>query len=260
MFSIFSAMLKRSPAIYLWVWWRLFVSPPRSQSNEAEILEGLIANYAIPESFVEFGFGACEFNCARLLDRFEGLLIDGDHANVRYARKILRNTRVSCLHQWITLDTLGVVEDFTRGHGLGILSVDVDGNDFWFLRKLIPMQPAVIVCEFNRAFGDRLISVPYDEHFERFEKHASGLYFGASLAAIDHLCRSQGYVLKAISSNGINAFFVRGDLLPVGDLPIDSLGVAGSTPGSDRFAEVAALPFVDVTRLEPTPQPAGHRS
>jgi len=244
--------LKQTPAVYPWIWYRQRFAPARSQSNEARILEGLVSRYPVPRLFIEFGFGAWEFNCASLASSFEGLLLDGDLANVSYARKALP-ARVHCEHVWLTLETIDVIERFAEGRALGILSVDVDGNDFWLLRRLIWIRPAIVVCEFNRAFGLRPLTVPYDPAFERFQKHPSGLYFGASIAALDYLCRQHGYTLVAISSNGVNAFFVRSDLLLQDDNRFDmaTLFRAGSRdPGLDRFDEIAALDFVDVTQLE----------
>ena len=165
-----------------------------------------------------------------------------------------------CLHQWLTLESLDVVEEFVGGRPLGILSVDVDGNDYWFLRKLIGMRPAVIVCEFNRAFAGRPITVPYDASFDRFAKHPSGLYFGASLSALDHLCGGHGYVLRAISSNGVNAFYVRTDLLPAADMSAESRIELTSAGGGDPFDVIAALPFVDVTQFDSAQQAAGNCS
>ena len=242
-------VLKRTPVLDLWIWYRLRFAPVRSQSNESEILQRLVARYPVPSLFVEFGFGVWEFNCARLTDSFDGLLVDGDGDNVAYARRVLP-PRIHCEHCWVTLETLDVVERFAQGRPIGILSVDVDGNDYWFLRRLIGLAPAIVVCEFNSVFGLRPISVPYDERFERFQKHPSGLYFGASLSALDHVCRQHGYTLMAVSSNGVNAFFVRSDLLLPGDAAFDMSYLQEDSGNGvvDPFAAVAALDFVDVTR------------
>jgi hypothetical protein len=244
-------VLKRTPALYLWIWYRAHFFPARSQSDESEILDRLIARYRAPPVFMEFGFGTWEFNCAKLTATFDGLLVDGDSANVAYARRVLPK-RIQCEYAWLTLETLDVVERFAEGRAVGILSVDVDGNDYWFLRRLIALAPAIVVCEFNPVFGLRPISVPYDEAFERFQKHPSGLYFGASLSALHHLCSQHGYTLMAVSSNGVNAFFVRSDLLVPGDTEFDMtyLRRGAGSPCADPFDAIAALDFVDVTQHE----------
>jgi len=248
MMASLKQMLKRTPVLDLWIWYRIRFLPARSQSNESEILQRLVDRYPVPAFFVEFGFGVWEFNCGRLTDSFDGLLLDGGGDNVAYAKRALP-PRIHCEHCWLTLETLEIVERFAKGRPIGILSVDVDGNDYWFLRRLIGLAPAIVVCEFNPVFGLRSISVPYDEHFERFKKHASGLYFGASLSALNHLCQQHGYTLMAISSNGVNAFFVRSDLLLPGDVEVDMgyLGAHASRRVDDPFDAVAALDYVDVT-------------
>jgi hypothetical protein len=244
-------ILKRTPALVLWIWYRKHFFPARSQSDESDILDRLIARYPIPPVFIEFGFGTWEFNCARLTTSFEGLLLDGDTVNVAYAKRVLPK-RIQCEHVWLTLETLAVVERYAEGKDVGILSVDVDGNDYWFLRRLITLKPAIVVCEFNPVFGLRPISVPYDDAFERFQKHPSGLYFGVSVSALEYLCGQHGYTLMAVSQNGVNAFFVRDDLLLADDVAFDTsyLRHDASSTGTDPFDAIAALDLVDVTQRE----------
>jgi hypothetical protein len=74
----------------------------------------------------------------------------------------------------------------------------------------------VIAAEFNPIFGPRAaITVPYDAAFTRFGAHWSGLYYGASLAAMTELAEEKGYALVGTNRNGMNAFYVRSDLLGV---------------------------------------------
>jgi len=95
----------------------------------------------------------------------------------------------------------------------GILSVDVDGNDYWIWQAIDCIAPAIVICEYNSLLGDtRPLVVPYDPDFERLKAHPSGLYFGASIAALWHLAAAKGYSFVGTNSNGINAFFVRDDL------------------------------------------------
>lgn len=95
---------------------------------------------------------------------------------------------------------------------IGLLSIDVDGIDYWILKDLNIFKPKIIVCEYNTLFGDlHGITVPYDKNFNRSEKHSSNLYFGASIKAMIDLLKDKGYELLGTNSNGINAFFVRND-------------------------------------------------
>ena len=61
---------------------------------------------------------------------------------------------------------------------VGLLSIDIDGVDYWILEQINVIKPSVIVCEYNSIFGDVYkISVPYDENFERTKKHYSNLFW-----------------------------------------------------------------------------------
>jgi hypothetical protein len=177
----------------------------KSQSNEAEILVRL--SEGVPKTFVEFGFHPSEFNCA-WLSGFSGVLLDSDATSVRVAKLALPR-RIRAVKSFLTLDNLDLVRNAFPE--LGVLSIDVDGNDYWFLEALLPIHPHVVAVEYNASFGSRSITVPYDAAFDRHMKHPSGWYHGASLAALAGLCERHGMKLVAVSEAGTNAFFVRED-------------------------------------------------
>ena len=188
-----------------------------SQSNESILLESLASKLSCATTFCEFGFDITEFNCSRLLKPgWRGLLIDGDRQRVHFANRVLRKDaalRVTAQCAFLNLENLPpMLGQFLGEDRLGILSIDVDGNDYWFLKALLPLQPALIVIEYNASFGGRSISVPYDPDFDRHRKHPSGWYHGASLAALCKLTGAQRYALIAVSESGGNAFFVRQDI------------------------------------------------
>jgi hypothetical protein len=183
----------------------------RSQSNEAEILARLIEQLDAPRSFLEFGFSPSELNCASLLHTCRGLLVDGDRANVEAARAVMP-CKVKAMQLFLDLDNLHVLVDRYRPGELGVLSIDVDGNDYWFLEALLPeLEPAIVAVEYNASFGLRPIVVPYDPTFDRHEKHPSGWYHGASLEALTRLSGRHGYRLVAIAAGGNNAFYAKRD-------------------------------------------------
>jgi hypothetical protein len=133
-------------------------------------------------------------------------LIDGNARQVADARALFSD-RIKIVEAFLTLDNL----DFIESHfpKIGVLSIDVDGNDYWFLDELIHTEPSVICVEYNSSFGLEPITVPYDAAFDRHQKHPRGWYHGASLTALSKLCATHGYGLAAISSTGTNAFFTR---------------------------------------------------
>jgi hypothetical protein len=228
--------------------------PGRSQSNEKEILFRLTRQIAVPKTFVEFGFHWHEFNCIGLIREFSGLLIDGSTEMISLARRLLpRNIEVEA--RFLTLDNIGFIEDRYRHRPLGILSIDVDGNDYWFLKRLLSIKPAIIVAEYNASFLLRRITVPYKPDFERHREHPSGLYHGASLAAIAHLCQHNGYSLVEISESGVNVFFVRDDLLTPEVTALSPqaayrecalTNMWSGTTASEQWGAVKHLEFVEV--------------
>jgi hypothetical protein len=130
------------------------------------------------------------------------------------------------------------VDDVIRGSGftgeVDILSIDVDGNDYWLWEAIQSISPRVVVIETNPSLGDTLsVTVPYDPAFDRFDKHPSGFYCGASLVALAGLGTRKGYRLIGCDSSGSNAFFMRDDL-ETQDLPT-------ATPGKAYFPSRARL-------------------
>lgn len=185
----------------------------KSQNNETEILNEIIEWGPISRTFLEFGFHPHEFNCCGLTNTCEGILIDGNPANVRKARGLLP-ANVRCYARFLDLEAMRWIQDLWAGKKLGVLSVDVDGNDYWFLKELIPMRPDVVICEYNASLGQRKITVPYKKEFRRMLEHPSGWYHGASLPALETLAASHGYSLVAVDSGGTNAFFIPAEKCP----------------------------------------------
>jgi hypothetical protein len=106
-----------------------------------------------------------------------------------------------------------VILDAGFGGDIGLLSIDIDGNDYWVLDAIDAVTPRILVLEYNSIFGpERALTIPYDPTFLRTRAHYSGLYFGASLAAFCQLLAKRGFRFVGSGSAGVNAFFVRADL------------------------------------------------
>lgn len=215
------------------------------QSDESAILARLAVN--CPATFVEFGFHPTEYNCIGLAD-FKGLLVDGDDTTVRLANAVLPK-RIEARQSFITLENIsGLGSHFPK---LGVLSVDVDGNDYWFLKALLPARPAVVVVEYNASFGLNPVTVPYDPAFDRMAKHGSGWYHGASITALTKLCKTHGYKLVAVSAAGGNVFF----LPEASDMPeLDPAHAYrestlrnrwSGTTAKEQWGRIKHMPFVD---------------
>ena len=217
----------------------------RSQSNESEIIHELLIAESAPLTFVEFGFHPTQFNCIALCDRARGLLIDGDERSVRRANSILPK-HIKAVHSFLTLENLDLIR--TKFDRLGVLSIDVDGNDYWFLEALIGMRPSIIAVEYNASFGLRSITVPYNAAFDRHEHHPSGWYHGASITALARLCGKHGYGLAAVSESGVNVFFTRqGNLDPAKTWRPNKLREKWSGRSVvEQWSTIEGMPYVEI--------------
>lgn len=192
-----------------------------SQWGEDGIIQHLIKAIEIENrTFIEFGVeDFFESNCRFLLmkDDWRGFVIDGSTSNIERLRKSYFYWRhqIDALDAFITRENInellaksGFEED------LGILSVDLDGNDYYILEAINFFKPRILICEYNPVFGStRKISIPYQSDFYRTNTHYSNLYWGASLSAMTHIADKKGYALVGTNTASCNAFYVRKDLV-----------------------------------------------
>ncbi len=192
-----------------------------SQWGEDGIIQFLISNLAIKnKTFIEFGTeDFFEGNCRFLLmkDHWEGFVIDGSPRNIRRLQSSYFYWRYPLTSKaaFITRENINSILGLAGfDKELGILSVDIDGVDYYVLSEMENWKPSILIVEYNAVFGgERAVSVPYDAAFSRARKHYSHLYYGASLPAFVNLLSNRGHALVGVNSAGSNAFFVRRDLL-----------------------------------------------
>jgi Methyltransferase FkbM domain len=190
-----------------------------SQNGEDGILAYLLDRIGpTTREIVEFGIGDGSECCAAnliLTFGWSALLLeadggDADPAAAFYAAHAGARVRVE--HTAVEPDT---IDGLLSGHVAAVfdvLSVDIDGNDYWVLEALEAVRPRVIVVEYNASFGpERSVTIPYARGFDRYAAHASGFYHGASLTALARLGERKGYLLAGCDSRGTNAFLVDAD-------------------------------------------------
>jgi len=243
-----------------------------SQWGEDGIIQYLIRQIDIPNKvFVEFGVTRyTECNTRYLLhnDNWHGLVMDGNADGIAYARAdrpyLYHSLDAVCA--FIDRDN---INDLIRGNGIkddiGLLSVDIDGNDYWVWEAIDCIQPRIVIVEYNSTFGRRdAVSIPYDPTFFRNRAHFSRLYYGASAPAMAHLGRQKGYTLVGGNTAGNNLFFLRDDVAEaVPAATVDESyarsmfresfgpdGVRTFLPFDQRQVVLAALPVVDVVTGE----------
>ena len=193
-----------------------------SQWGEDGIIQHLLRSIEVSRKiFVEFGVqNYTESNTRFLLinNNWSGLVIDGGSEEVAYIKNdpIYWQYNLKAVNTFITKDNINQIfaENGIQGE-IGLLSVDIDGNDYWVWQAIDSVNPAIVVSEYNFRFGaNRSVTVPYDANFVRTQAHHSNIYFGASLRALCSLADKKGYAFLGCNSAGVNAFFVRKDLKP----------------------------------------------
>lgn len=222
-----------------------------SQWGEDGIIDWLLEKLpSIPKTFIEFGVEDYRQSNTRLLlqlRNWRGLVMDGssDHIQDIRNQEIYWRYQLEAKCAFIDCENINkLIGDAGFFGEIGLLSIDIDGNDYWVWQSLSIVQPAIVVCEYNAVFGDiHHLTVPYKCDFQRTIAHHSNLYFGASIRALIQLANSKGYQFVGTSSTGCNAFFVRNDLAP---LILNSLDFVSAYPSSVREArnEEGQLQFI----------------
>lgn len=190
-----------------------------SQWGDDGIIQYLIHTIGITnKTFIEFGVeNYREANTRFLLinNNWKGLVIDGSDKNIQFIKNdaISWNYSLNAVAKFITKENLNsLIENNGFNGEIGLLHIDVDGNDYWLWESLNIVNPEIVIMEYNSVFGNKsAISVPYKADFYVTNEHFSNLYFGASLKAMEHLAIQKGYTLVGSNSNGNNAYFVRND-------------------------------------------------
>lgn len=165
--------------------------------------------------FVEFGVQTYRESNTRFLvthKNWAGLIIDGnkDYIDGIKEESIFWKHDLNAKHLFITKDN---IDNFLKQNcprtDIELLSIDIDGNDYWIFESLKEMRPKLIICEFNSLFGNEAdISIPYSESFVRSNAHYSNLYFGTSIQALIRLSTTKDYVFIGTNSHGNNAYFL----------------------------------------------------
>lgn len=168
-----------------------------------------------------------ECNSANLIINhgWHGLLFDGDEQNISRGKDFYAKCQDTFaapptqVASWVTAENVNsLIADNGFAGDVDLLSLDIDGMDYWIWRSIRHISPRVIILEFNPVWGpDRAVSIPYQADYRMdFSRHP--YYAGGSLTAFVKLGREKGYRLVGSQRLGFNALFVRSglgeDLLP----------------------------------------------
>jgi hypothetical protein len=189
-----------------------------SQAGEDGIISEIFNRIGTTNKFfVEFGVGnGLENNSAYLLVKgWQGYWIEGSE---RFCKSIRQSFKDLIANQQLTLKntfiTAANIEDLFREGNvpteLDLLSIDINGNDYWVWQAITNYRPRVVIVEYNAIYPPESSWVmQYNpSHQWKYNSHV-----GSSLKALEKLGHQQGYKLVGCSFSGVNAFFVREDLL-----------------------------------------------
>lgn len=185
-----------------------------SQNGEDGVIAEILRRTGVSERpfFIEFGIeDGVEGNCVLLADvlGWEGLFIESDPDGHAAVETKYRWAPVRTLRAFVTPDNIETLfHDAGVPHEPDVLSIDIDGGDYWVWRALQSFRPRIVVIEYNAGLDPerRLVVPPDSVAWDRSD------YFGASIGALRALGAAKGYRLVHTDLAGINAFFVREDL------------------------------------------------
>jgi len=190
-----------------------------SQFGDDGIVQYLIHHVGVTREqrvFIEFGVENYEEANTRFLlmnDNWRGLVMDGNVVNMAFVRASGYYWKHDLTAAAAFIDRENVNDLFQRHKftgEIGLLSIDIDGNDYWVWERIDVVNPAIVVVEYNSVFGPlHAITIPYSPTFRRSQAHYSNLYWGCSLKALCLLAERKGYVFVGCNSAGNNAYFIR---------------------------------------------------
>lgn len=171
--------------------------------------------------FVDIGSAdGINSNCANLALNFgwHGLFIDGDVDNIQKGKSFYeqhpdsRQYPPKFIRAMVTRENINeilTIADVPEEPDL--LSIDIDGNDYWVWDAIDCIRPKVVIIETQIEFGMRSIVVPYDKEYVYPGRHPD--YHGASPKAMVKLANKKGYRLVGSNDYGFNTIYVRNGLI-----------------------------------------------
>ncbi len=189
-----------------------------SQNGEDGIIQEIFTRIGTTNKFfVEFGVqNGLECNSLFLLLKdWKGCWLDCEEGNIKAIRQkfgfLINKKRLSVKKAFISAEnieelfySLEIPKEFD------LLSIDIDGNDYWIWNSIKNYSPRVVVIEYNAMFKP---PVEFIVKYEANKIFSSTIHFGASLKSMEILGLGKGYKLVGCNFNGVNAFFIREDLV-----------------------------------------------
>jgi len=207
------------------------------------------------KTFVDIGANDCiNSNCANFAVNFywHGLFIDSD----KNALDIGRHFYNKHPDPW-SYKPVFVCEKIDRQNinpliknagfegPVDLLSIDIDGNDYWIWEAITVISPNVVIIEAKVEYGMNDAVVPYNADYSHLNKNP--LYNGASPFAINQLAKRKGYRLVGANAYGHNMIFIKKELAAdyIPEVTVESTLTHPKTKESlKEFEQVKHLEFL----------------
>jgi hypothetical protein len=197
-----------------------------SQNGEDGIIHHILSEIGKDNFIVELGCldGYKLSNSRHLIEKgFNSILIDTDYIDTD-------NQEIK-KHQLIKENVNAILKTYQCPDTFDVLSIDLDGNDFWILDEILTQfSPRLIVAEFNACLPKNLsITIKYEPDFV-WQKDS---YFGFSFAAGKKLAAKNGYTVVYQNDN-INMYMIKNEYLKNVTVPEVHYSQADYFKKSDR--------------------------
>ena len=174
-------------------------------------------------NFIEIGVqDSIECNSTNLLlnlnwsgAQFEGCKESYEDGKRFFKKKGVKKNQCQLINKFVNAENVNSLIKKTGIKGeIDFFSLDIDGNDYWVWKSISIIKPRLAVLEYNASFGEKSsLTIPYNSKFVWDNKDEKRFFYGASLKALKKISKKKGYNLVCVDSKGINAFFVRKDLV-----------------------------------------------
>ena len=190
-----------------------------SQSDEDGIIEEIFNRINTKnKKFIEIGVqDGLETNTTYLLNKgWSGLWIEANDKDVKKINDIfnflIKKNILSISNNFIDSNNINKIlsKNYDSKEEIDLLSIDIGLQTYEVLKNIDHINPRVIVVEYNAKFRPDIMWVAKNlkKNFWDNTDH-----FGASLKSYQIMCEKKGYKLVGCGILGINAFFVRNDLI-----------------------------------------------
>jgi len=151
---------------------------------------------------------------------WEGYLFDGNQQKVDAGTDFFKSCRDTGFwppkfkQAWIARDNINdLVAALNLSGAIDLLSLDIDGNDYWIFEALESVQPRVVIAEYQQGWGpDIAVTQRYQEDFDWASyklENPGPTYTGSSLKALVNLASQKGLRLVGCERKCFNAVFIR---------------------------------------------------